>query len=162
MSQDYRVIFQIDETTHSAGPAPSSPTMPSPSAPTSVEPNPSGKTKTIPVSSVVATIRSPIGSAMRAMGRAIPAVAAIIAAGTAANSIATVALDVSATYTGDYSGEIAYSNFKLGFQHAMNPISYGVSLLRQQAEYAAKNRQIEQERVLMGNGYANGATKAGV
>jgi len=159
MSQDYRIVFQV-ETTETA---PSSkPTAPSSEVSTSTAPDPESKTSKISVQSVITAIQSPIGTAVGKLAGAIPFVAASLVAVKIADTIVSTSLDFSSEASGDYSGEIAYSNFKIGFGHALRPVSYGLALWRQQIEIDRANKQVRQERVLMGNAVSNGYGRKGV
>lgn len=161
MSQDYRIVFQV-ETTATAVSAPSTPTIPAPKVDTSVAPKAEDKTSTIGVQQVMSAIGNPIGTAMGKLAGAIPWVAVALAVAKTADNLVSTTVDMLSASTGDSSGELAYANFKLGFGHALRPVSYGVALWKQQIEIDRQNKGIAQQRLLMGNGTTNGIGKVGV
>lgn len=158
---DHEIVVRVDSANGGFS-TPSSPTTPTPSVETSVAPDKETKTSTISAQLAISAVKNPIGTAFGQLTKAIPWVVAAVAVASAANSIATTALDMISNSTGDYSGQLSYSNFKLGFSHAMNPVSYGMALWKQQLEVDKQNKSIAQQRILMGNGITNGSGKAGV
>ncbi len=154
---DHRIVVQLEE-----GAQISSPTVPSASVKSVSAPSPETKTSTISVQSVMGIVSNPVGAVFGKLVSAIPWVAGTLAVSKSADRVATTAVDMLATSTGDSSGSLAYSNFKLGFSHALNPVSYSVSLWKQQIEVDRQNKSIAQQRILMGNAVPNGIGKAGV
>jgi hypothetical protein len=158
---DHEIVVHVDSANGGFS-TPSNPTAPTPSVETSVAPDKETKTSTISAQSVISAVKNPIGTAFGKLTSAVPWVVAVVAVANVANNIATTSLNMISTATGDSSGEMAYSNFKIGFGHVMNPVSYGMALWKQQLEVDRQNKSMAQQRILLGNGDVNGIAKVGV
>lgn len=156
---DYRIVVQLEGG--GSGASQDNPTVPQNSE-SSTEPEKEKATSTISVQSVIATARNPVGTALGAVVKAVPWVAAVMAVIGVASYITTTAVDLGSAYSGDYSAQMQLNNFHTALGHVMNPIGYGVSLARQQIETDRINKGIAEQRALMGNADINTWGKRGV
>ena len=156
---DYRIVVQLEGG--GSGASQDNPTVPQNSE-SSTEPEKEKATSTISVQSVISTARNPVGTALGAVVKAVPWVAAVMAVIGVASYITTTAVDLGTAYSGDYSSQMALSNLKTGIGHLMNPIGAAVSYARQQIETDKANKQIAEQRALMGNADINTWGKRGV
>lgn len=83
-----------------------------------------------------------IGIAAKEVSKAVPAVAVAYAVLKVSDRMITITQQFQVASTGDYSSQIAYSNFKQGIKNALTPFSTSLNLA-----LARHNAKIEQQRV---------------
>lgn len=162
MNQDHRIIVELLDGEGSPGTSLRK-TCPSVKRVVSkTSPDKTSATSTINVGSIVNAIRSPAWSAVSAVSKVVPWIAAAVVAIQIVSQITTTSMDMMAKYTGDYSGKIGWDNFKLRAWHAINPISYGIALGNQSITILNANKEIEQQNILFGNADVNSSSSKGV
>lgn len=89
-------------------------------------------------------------SAISALSKASPYIAASLIALKVAYQAADVATDLISTYTGDYSQKIELANFRTGVRNVLNPVQTGIRIAKANAEIYRTNVKQSLNRELMG------------
>ena len=85
------------------------------------------------------------------LGKVFPIVAIVYACLKITDMVVDNTLSKIDTYTGHYEYSMGYNNFKAGVKNVLMPVSYMKRQIDINWEIAKQNRQIEQNRTLVGN-----------
>lgn len=80
-------------------------------------------------------------------------VAITLAAAKAADKALSVALPFMAKESGDYSGTIAYSNFKAQINNLTHPVSTALNWIRADQDVRLSNERSQRQRELLGDAF---------
>ncbi len=120
------------------------------------------KVPSITPKQAIAIASSPVRAiASKAIG-AVPVIGAALAVAAVAVKISSFAFSLSLIQSGDSQARMSMGNIGLAFSHAMNPISFQSSLIKERVEIGVRNQAIEQNRILYGEADVNGTQKRGV
>jgi len=96
-----------------------------------------------------------IGIAMKSASKAVPAVAVAYAVLKVADKATTTVQQFQVISTGDYSGQIAYSNFKQSIKNIITPFSTTMNILMAQHQARIEQLKINQQISLLGESVIN-------
>ena len=102
-----------------------------------------------------------LNQGISALGQVLPIVGVVYAVGKTIDNLVDTAVNSIAEYSGDYSFSIPFNNFKTGINNVMQPVSLAKNLLLTQLNIERQNRQIAQNRTLVGSATLRN-TKIGV
>ena len=80
-------------------------------------------------------------------------IAVTIAVAKVTDKVLTVALPLMAKESGDYSGTIAYSNFKAQVNNLTHPVSTALNWIKAEQEIRLSNERSSRQRELLGDAF---------
>ena len=105
---------------------------------------------------MIANPDSIVGKALGVASKALPWVVAAAAVVKISDAIATTHLGWYANATGDYSGQLAMSNYHAVMGNVMKPYSWLQNKMRVETEWYKQNVRNQQYRLLLGDAVING------
>jgi len=103
-----------------------------------------------------------IGTAITKIATVIPWVAAAYAVVKLGETVIDNVLDFSVVETGDYTGQVAWQNFKAATSVVFHPVSSVVQMFKTERKWARQNQRAKMERDLLGDSVINSYMGRGV
>ena len=92
-----------------------------------------------------------VNTGVSALAKIAPWVAVVVAAVKIADKVVTTGFAHQEEYTGNYTNNVVYNNFKTQLSNAMNPIGWARKLVHNEFQFHKRELAREQEKVLLGN-----------
>lgn len=147
MTSDYRIVVEVKKGVNAKPTQPS--TAPKKTSPKSSAGDPAKETESLSAQEQAGEKSNPALWINKLAKRFMPTLSVAVAARTVYQTMQT-AIDVGVSMTGDYTYQMALSNFNAGVRVLANPVGTALGVLKKSADQQKINSQKEMARELMG------------